>query len=183
MPTDAQETAKIPEPKQPIKKSGGHKHDHPFVADRILVHLAQYSIWETEIYNLPYGICQNGIEKEIKKQHGHASVVLKNLIEKGLVSKKLAHVRDRTRARICYFITPSGRLIADELKSKFPELEEAHSDMPDDSIDYRDTDLRRAADLVAIALTQLSDREPTVYTVSDAIDKLSKAIEFATKVL
>jgi tetratricopeptide (TPR) repeat protein/DNA-binding PadR family transcriptional regulator len=86
------------------------------IEDKVLLHLLRYFNLRDD-YEQTVELTQPGIAQAVEIRRSHASYVLKNLKEKGLVSERVAHVKDLTRKRKVYFLTENGNNHSRTLKT------------------------------------------------------------------
>lgn len=91
------------------------------VAERIVLHLSQYSRFQDE-YDVPMEVSQDGIASAIRISRAHAAIELKKLKETSEVIERLAHVRKGKTKRKVYFLTPKGEERAQKIR-EFAEKE------------------------------------------------------------
>jgi tetratricopeptide (TPR) repeat protein/DNA-binding MarR family transcriptional regulator len=77
------------------------------IEDGILLYLFEYSKYKDD-FEVPSEISQRGIADAVGIRRSHASYSLKSLKTKGLVTERIAHVKDIVRQRKVYFLTPEG---------------------------------------------------------------------------
>lgn len=85
--------------------------------DRILLHLDEFSRFEEES-EAPYAVSQNGIADRTGMLRSHIPRALRNLLGKGLIKERNAHVKGGARSRRVYFPTWEGSLAARDLRKK-----------------------------------------------------------------
>jgi len=74
---------------------------------RILDYLRQFDPHHYE-HVAPLDLTQNGISDAIGISRPHASLVLNDLITRGLVESKLLYIKGQGRRRLAYFISSIG---------------------------------------------------------------------------
>ncbi|MFW9877025.1 MAG: tetratricopeptide repeat protein [Candidatus Thorarchaeota archaeon] len=67
-------------------------------------------------FEVSYDTIQHGIAEAVGIKRAHVSYILKSLKTKGLVSDRLAHVKNFPRKRKSYFLTPDGQEYALKLR-------------------------------------------------------------------
>jgi tetratricopeptide (TPR) repeat protein/DNA-binding MarR family transcriptional regulator len=85
------------------------------IQDAVILHLLQYSRYQDEI-EVPDDVVQHKIAEIVGIKRSQVSGVMKRLKEKEYVKERLAHVRDLTRKRKVYFLTPNGITFARKLQ-------------------------------------------------------------------
>ncbi|MEM3342019.1 MAG: hypothetical protein QW728_04945, partial [Thermoplasmata archaeon] len=89
--------------------------------ERFLLHAYTYHEY-IDRFSLPNQCSQEGIAEAIGILENHVSREAKKLIEKGLITEKLAHVAGEARRRKVYFLTHTGYLQADEIKRDMEKM-------------------------------------------------------------
>jgi len=93
---------------------------HLTVDERLLLHLANYSIMDDEI-EAPYALTQQGIADSINVLRSAVPRSIKNLQKKVWVEEQLSHVKNTSRRRKVYFLTLDGRIVVNEMIEKINE--------------------------------------------------------------
>ena len=63
------------------------------IEEMVLLHLSRFLNVKRSAYLMPYALTQDGIADEIGISRAHASIELKKLCNKGLISFVLAHTK------------------------------------------------------------------------------------------
>ncbi|MCQ2070788.1 MAG: hypothetical protein MJZ68_06635 [archaeon] len=98
---------------------GISKFEDVCVKDRILLHLSRFK--NTEIgqeYNVPFDITQDGIGMVVGISRAHASLSLKQLIDKGMVVCWQAHMKGQKGKRLVYGIASNGAEKVQEIEKE-----------------------------------------------------------------
>jgi tetratricopeptide (TPR) repeat protein/DNA-binding MarR family transcriptional regulator len=85
------------------------------IEDRVILHLLNL-ITKQDDFEVSYDTIQHGIAEAVSIRRAHVSYILKSLKTKGLVTDRLAHVKNITRKRKSYFLTPDGKKYALRLR-------------------------------------------------------------------
>ncbi len=93
---------------------------HLRIADRILIHLYDYRVYEDR-YEYPLEITQQGIAEKVGISTAHVPRNIKKLVEAGLIYTKKGHVTGKKKRVTVYFLTARGiaeaRKIIDEIET------------------------------------------------------------------
>ena len=82
---------------------------------RILEHLSGFRP-DNYVVVAPFDLTQDGIGQSVGISRAHATLILKNLSENGLVERKLMHANGSGRRRLVYFPTHTGIRALQEVK-------------------------------------------------------------------
>lgn len=88
--------------------------------EKVLLHLYEYTKY-VDHFEVPFAVTQDGIAEAIGILRSHVPRTIKNLMDKGYVEEKLAHVIGSERRRKVYFLTTPGiahaKKIRDDVKA------------------------------------------------------------------
>ncbi len=94
---------------------------HLRIADKILIHLYDYRIYEDR-YEYPFEITQQGIAEKVGISTAHVPRNIKKLVDAGLIYTKKGHVTGKKKRVTVYFLTSKGvieaKKIIDEIETK-----------------------------------------------------------------
>jgi ATP/maltotriose-dependent transcriptional regulator MalT/DNA-binding MarR family transcriptional regulator len=89
---------------------------HLTVTEKILIHLLDKVKFEDR-FEVPYTLTQGGIADAVSVRRSYVSSATKEMINKGLLSEKLSHIKGEARRRKSYFLTPEGKAAAEKLRN------------------------------------------------------------------
>lgn len=92
--------------------------------EQILLHLSQYDGIPFREGTMPFALTQQGIGLSIGISRSQASVLLKDLESKGMVSSENHHVKDARCMVRCYFIENPGREEIDRIHEGMERCDE-----------------------------------------------------------
>lgn len=87
------------------------------IGERIVVHLSQY-VRHEDAYVCPPEIAQMGIARCLGITRAHAAIELKRQMDAGRVTTRIAHVTGLPTRRKVYHLTPKGRGLASEVRTR-----------------------------------------------------------------
>ena len=91
--------------------------------EQILLHLSQYDSIPFREGTMPFALTQQGIGLSVGTSRSQASVLLKDLESKGMVSSENHHVKDARCMVRCYFIKNPGRGEIDRIHEEMERCE------------------------------------------------------------
>lgn len=132
----------------------------PTVQDRVLLHLDGYRRYR-EAYAVPADMTQMGIALSIGVTRAHAAIVLRTLLEQGLMEKRLARILRKPRKLITYHLTPAGE-------------EEAPGIL--DALGLKQEDGRAGERLLAPAEKRVADRKYAAAALLEKVHHLEEQL-------
>jgi hypothetical protein len=88
------------------------------VNDKILLNISQFDKLCNEI-EIPYELTQDGLADSIGISRGHAAISVNDLMKKGFIEDRLAHIKNAPRQRKVYFLTQEGRYYSRRIRNTF----------------------------------------------------------------
>ena len=85
----------------------------PGVQERILLHLLDYSDYKNSV-EVPFSLSQMGIANAVAIARSNVPRAIAGLKDQGLLIERQAHVKGVSRKRKAYFLTDSGKNLAEE---------------------------------------------------------------------
>lgn len=85
----------------------------PGVQERILLHLLDYSDYKNSV-EVPFSLSQMGIANAVAIARSNVPRAIAGLKEQGLLIERQAHVKGVSRKRKAYFLTDSGKNLAED---------------------------------------------------------------------
>ncbi len=85
----------------------------PGVQERILLHLLDYSDYKNSV-EVPFSLSQMGIANAVAIARSNVPRAIAGLKEQGLLVERQAHVKGVSRKRKAYFLTDSGKNLAED---------------------------------------------------------------------
>lgn len=131
----------------------------------------------------PLAMTQYGISEDLGITVSHVSILMRELIERGLVEKGLCHVNGRSCRVSCYALTPAGIVAARNSKERMESMESTrnrfHRGRVDLDIEMARDELRTAVDLLRDA--SVTGKKGPILTAADhiatALGKMAEAME------
>ena len=87
------------------------------IRERILLHLSEFGIYESEV-EAPDELTQFGIAEVVLAGRSTCSKILQEMEERGLLYGRRAHVPSGKIRRTVYFLTPRGQMEAQKIRQK-----------------------------------------------------------------
>ena len=85
----------------------------PGVQERILLHLLDYSDYKNSV-EVPFSLSQMGIANAVAIARSNVPRAIAGLKDQGLLIERQAHVKGVSRKRKAYFLTESGKTLAED---------------------------------------------------------------------
>ena len=85
----------------------------PGVQERILLHLLDYSDYKNSV-EVPFSLSQMGIANAVAIARSNVPRAIAGLKDQGLLIERQAHVKGVSRKRKAYFLTDSGKNLAED---------------------------------------------------------------------